>query len=224
MKFNRSVFLCFFVTLSLHAQTAGTGAIVGTVTDSSGAVIPGATVEAVNASTGQTRMVTTGADGSYRFALLPPGSYNVKFSANGFKTVEVPKVAVNVTETPTLDQKLELGAQAEQITVEANAELIQTTNATLGGTVAGSTVTDLPLTSRNYTNIMAMASGVAAGVTNASQLGTAGMDLNVNGAPTSSNNISIDGQNIQNPGESSGQIAGFGNGGYNPVPSPDAIQ
>src|SRR6266852_9658435 len=105
MKFNSPVLLlCFFlVTVSLHAQTAGTGAIVGTVTDSSGAVIPGASLEAVNTNTGQTRTVTTGADGSYRFALLPPGSYNVKFSANGFKTVEVPKVVVTVTETPTLD-------------------------------------------------------------------------------------------------------------------------
>src|SRR5258708_19810914 len=146
MKVNRFVLVgtatLFLVALSLYGQTAGTGAMDGTVADSSGAVIPGATVEAVNGSAGQASAVTSGADGSYRFALLPPGDYNVKFSANGFKTVEVPKVAVNVTETPTLDEKLELGAQAEQITVEANAELIQTSNATLGGTVAGSTVTD----------------------------------------------------------------------------------
>src|SRR5260370_22083458 len=128
MKVNRFVLVgtatLFLVALSLYGQTAGTGAMVGTVTDSSGAVIPGATVEAVNASTGQPRTVTTGADGSYRFALLPPGAYNVKFSANGFKTLEVPKVAVNVTETQKLEHKLELGAQAVQIALQPNTDLI----------------------------------------------------------------------------------------------------
>src|SRR5260370_8390851 len=124
MKVNRFVLVgaatLFLVALSLYGQTAGTGAMVGTVTDSSGAVIPGATVEAVNASTGQPRTVTTGADGSYRFALLPPGDYNVKFSANGFKTVEVPKVHVNVTDTPTLDENLDSSAQPDQLPIKAN--------------------------------------------------------------------------------------------------------
>jgi hypothetical protein len=230
MKDNKNTFVLLCTTLYLliafyaYGQTAGTGAIIGTVRDTSGAVIPGANVQAVNADTRQTRTVLTGADGGYRFALLPPGSYNLRFSANGFKTADIARIAVAVTETPVQDQRLELGTQAEQITVEATAEMLQTSSSARGGTVTQKTLTDLPLTTRNYTNVMAMSSGVSAGVTNATALGVSGMDMNVNGAPTSSNNISIDGQNIQNPGESSGQTAGFGNGGYNFVPNPDAIQ
>lgn len=82
-----------------YTQTAGTGAITGTVTDTSGAAIPNAIIEATNANTGQQRTVTTAADGTYRFALLPPGTYRVRFTAVGFTTAEV-QVTVNVTETP----------------------------------------------------------------------------------------------------------------------------
>ena len=69
---------------SLFAQTAGTGALTGTVTDPSGAVIAGATVTITNNGTGQARTAMTGSDGVYKFSLLPPGSYKVKFEATGF--------------------------------------------------------------------------------------------------------------------------------------------
>src|SRR5690349_1150417 len=93
----------------LVAQSAGTGALAGTVTDPSRAVIPSVSVTLTNVDTNQARTAVTAADGNYKFSLIPPGTYRVRFSATGFKTAEVPSVKINVTETPVLDQTLEVG-------------------------------------------------------------------------------------------------------------------
>src|SRR5262245_15385586 len=122
---------------TLLAQTAGTGALVGTVTDSSGAVVPNATVTATHTETGQEHTAISSADGTYRFTLLPPGDYRVKFAANGFKPLEVSRITIDVTETPVLDRVLEIGSQSEQVTVEASVETIQTSTSTLGTVVGG---------------------------------------------------------------------------------------
>ena len=118
-----SVFVLF--APSLLAQSAGTGALTGAVTDPTSAVVPNVTVTLTNTDTNQARVAVTAADGSYKFSLLQPGTYRVRFSAVGFKTAEVPLVTVNVTETPVLDQSLELGTQSERVTVEAQAARLQ---------------------------------------------------------------------------------------------------
>lgn len=205
------------------AQTSGTGALTGTVTDNSGAVIPNVAVTATNTDTGQERSTTTGADGIYKFTLLPPGTYRIKFAVMGFKVVEVPAVRVNVTETPVLDRALELGAQAETVTVEADAAAIQTTNSTMGTVVGSSAIAGLPLTTRNYTNILGLSAGANASVNNASSLGRGGMEIAVNGARTDQNTFQMDGVSIVNYASSSVQTeaatyATFG------VPNPDTLQ
>ena len=187
-------------------------------------MIPNAIVKAVNANTGQQRAVISSADGTYKFALLPPGTYSVRFTAKGFKPVEVPAVVVNVTETPVLDRSLEIGSQTDAVSVQANTEEIQTTSAALGGVLAGSQVTDLPLTTRNFTNILALQAGVSAGVTNASTLGKAGMSMAVNGGGTGSNNTLLDGASITNFAGSGDNSTDFGGSGGLAVPNPDTIQ
>src|SRR5579862_9015855 len=122
---------------SLRAQSAGTGALTGNVTDPSGAAVPGVSVTATNVDTNQARTLVTGTDGGYKFSLLPPGTYRVKLVASGFKTVEEAGVTINVGETPVFNRTLEVGAQTEQITVESQTETIQTASSTLG-TVVGS--------------------------------------------------------------------------------------
>lgn len=206
----------------LSAQSAGTGALTGTAKDPSGAVIPGVTVTLTNTDTNAVRTSVTGSDGVYRFTLIPPGTYRVKFAATGFKTAEVPSVIVNVTETPVLDQTLEIGTAGEQVTVEAAAETLQTGTSSLGTTVEARTVTALPLSNRNYTQILGLSAGANVSVSNATQFGKATQDMSVNGNDPAQNNFQMDGvaiNNIANSGSSndSGIYAGIG------IPNPDSI-
>src|SRR5262249_36142310 len=152
-----------------------------TLSDPSGASISNAAVTLTNLDTNQARNTATTADGNYKFSLLPPGTYRVRFSATGFKTAEVQSVTINVTETPVLNQTLEIGSQTEQVTVESNAEALQTSSSTLGTVVSSSTVTALPLSTRNYTQILGLSAGTSGGVGNATAFGKGTLDLSVNG-------------------------------------------
>jgi hypothetical protein len=224
------LFACFACLVALSvcvsqaaAQTSGTGALAGSVMDPSGAVIPGATVIATNTGTGQTRTDTTTADGTYRFLLLPPGEYRVKFSAKGFKVSEGAKVEVTVTETAVLNQRLEVGSQTETVQVTGAEEALQTENATVGTLLGSQTVTTLPLSTRNYTQLLSMSPGVAANVTNATTLGTGSQDVNVAGFGMGDNNYLMDGSTITSwidsqAAQLNGNYAGIG------IPNPDAIQ
>ena len=204
------------------AQTASTGALEGTVSDASGAVIPNATVTLSSGDTGQVRTSTTGADGVYRFSLLTPGTYNLKFAATGFKNSEANNVKINVTETPVYNEKLEVGGATEQVTVEANVESLQTASSALGTVVGGATATAIPLTTRNYTNLLGLSSGANASVNNASALGRGGMEIAVNGARTDQNDFQMDGVSVVNFGSSGLATEG---GAYPTIgiPNPDTI-
>jgi hypothetical protein len=226
---SRKLQLCFVALMlfiwipSALAQSAGTGALTGTVKDPTGAVVPNATVTLTSTDTNQARTATTGADGAYRFNLLPPGTYRVRFAAAGFKTSEVGGVAINVTETPVLDRGLEVGAQNEQVTVEANVETLQTASSTLGTTVGSRAATALPLTNRNYTQIIGLSGGANVGVNNATLFGKGSQDVSVNGANINQNNYQMDGVNVINfagsgTGADSGIYPGIG------IPNPDALE
>ncbi len=215
--------LALLVSVSpAFAQSGSTGALTGTVSDPSGGVIAGATVTATSLGTGQSRTATTDANGSYKFSLLPPGNYSVKFSAAGFRTAEVPSITINITETPTLNRSLEIGATTQSVTVEATAVTVQTENATVGGLVSGSTVTELPLSTRNYTQVIDLSPGVTANVATATAVGNGTQDINVNGSGSDQNTYLQDGAVVTNYGSGgaaqSGSYAGIG------IPNPDSIQ
>jgi hypothetical protein len=225
-KFVFPLCLCLAVlfasTLPVLAQTSATGALTGTVTDPSGGVIIGASVELISNATGQSRTATTDSSGEYKFGLLQPGNYSVKVSASGFKTATIDNVTVNVSETPVVNQKLEVGAQAEQVTVESTAETIQTQNATNGQVVGSQEVVDLPLVSRNYTQIINLSPGVVSNVTTASSVGNGTVDVAANGARQNQNNYSMDGGSIVN--YVSGTAGQTGSYPGIAIPNPDAIQ
>jgi carboxypeptidase family protein len=208
----------------LAAQSAGTGALAGIVTDPSGAAIPNVSVTLTNLDTNQARIVATTADGNYKFSLLRPGAYRVRFTANGFKTAEVASVTINVTETPVLDQTLELGSQTEQVTVEALTEGLQTSSSTLGTVVGTRTVTSLPLSTRNYTQILGLSAGTSGGVGNATAFGKGTLDLSVNGNDPGKNNFQMDGVAVgaMNNRATAQDLYGILTGLA--VPNPDAIQ
>lgn len=208
---------------ALLAQSAGTAGLTGTVTDPSGAAVPNVTVTLTSNDTNQVRTETTGSNGQYKFTLLPPGSYRVRFAANGFKTAEITAVTMNVTESPTLNRTLEVGAQTESVTVEASAETLQTASSTLGTTVGSKAVTDLPLSSRNYTQIIGLSSGTSAPVNNATSFGKGTGDISVNGNTPGQNNFQMDGVAIQSMASNGSANDGGIYVGI-PVPSPDSIQ
>jgi hypothetical protein len=230
-KSLRCVLVCALSALLLvvisanrvSAQSAGTGALTGTVTDQSGKSVPNATVTITNSGTNQERSTTTGADGVYKFSLLPPGTYRVRFAAAGFKSAEVSGVVIDVTETPLLDKVLEIGAVTQTVTVESSVETLQTQSSTLGTTVTGSQINALPMAQRNYTEILGLSAGTSGAPENATTLGKGTQDISVNGNDPGQNNFQMDGvaiDNIANRGSAGdfGIYAGIG------IPNPDAIE
>lgn len=206
----------------LLAQTAATGALTGTATDSSGAVVPNVTITATSTDTGQTRTTTTGQDGVYKFSLLPPGTYRVKFEAAGFNAVEVPSATVNVTETEVLNETLQVGGQSQEVSVQADVEVIQTASSALGTVVNTETVTQLPLNTRNYKDLLALSAGANSSVTNATYVGKGSTLIFVNGGSSAQNTFLQDGVVISNwyslgTGTEGALIGAFA------IPNPDTI-
>jgi hypothetical protein len=162
-------------------QSANTGALEGTVTDPSGAVVPNVQVTVLSLELGSARTTETDATGVYRVLLLPPGKYSIVLAANGFKTIKRPEVEVHVTETLTVNFAMQVGAASQSVTVQAVITLVQSETTNLGTLVDQTTVEDLPLTTRNYTQILGLSPGVTASLANAATLGRKTQMVFVNG-------------------------------------------
>ena len=230
--FRQALSACAFALVALvfaaavppvHAQTSSTGAIKGTITDSSGAAIPNVTVTSSSLDTGQSRTATSGEDGSYVIPLLPLGNYRLKFEAAGFNTEQLPSITVNVSESTVFNRTMTVGTQTQELTVQAEAEAVQTSNATLGDVVSSMSAEGLPLTTRNYTNLLGLSAGANSSVFNATTLGKGTTDIAVNGNSTKQNNVSMDGVSIQQH-DAQGVLAGNGQNPDVGLVSPDAIQ
>ena len=133
------------------------GTLVGTVTDTSGAVVPGATVTVTSTTTGAVRTLTTDSQGAYRATNLSPGQYTVDASLKGFKVAQRPGVIIEVGQTPRVDLVLQVGPGSEVVRVEAESPLLNRETSGLGQVVGGDTIMDLPIVSggggRNFFNL-----------------------------------------------------------------------
>ena len=178
---------------AIQAQTVSSGAITGIVTDPSGAAIAGAAITATEKGTGFKRSASTDSSGSYRFSLLPPGAYQLQFVASGFKKAIPQDLTVVVTEISTLNVQMVLGESVETVEVSSTAQLVQSENAALGTVVENRTITELPLSTRNFTQVLSMSTGVVADVSSAANLGNGTLDFYVNGSSNTSNNFQMDG-------------------------------
>jgi hypothetical protein len=206
-----------------NAQSGGTGALTVTVSDSSGGMIAGANVTISNGAA-VTRSQTTAANGSYTFTLLPPGIYKVSIAAAGFQAITVPGVTVDVTETEVLNQSLQVGTQAQQVTVTGTTENIQTETSALGGVVDQESIVSIPLATRNYTQIVNLSPGVLTSVTDASTFGRGSQSIYVNGHDDASNSYLMDGVQVSSySGSTTEDTAGSFYGSI-PIPSPDSLQ
>ena len=209
--------------LPAAARAQAVGAITGVVTDESGAVIPGVTVEATNAGTGLLRTAITDSDGRFDLPQLQPGRYNLKASLSGFRTVERQAVQVSVDDTSRVDFKMSVGGIEENVTVSGEAPLIETSHATMGITIDQQKVVELPLNGRNFTQLGTLIPGVLAppsglggqaGDATPGGFGATTAGFNVNGMRNQSNNFVMDGTTNNDT---------F-NTGFVMRPPPDAIQ
>ena len=150
------------VALPAVARAQATGTISGVVTDPTGAVLPGATVEATSAATGQVRTAVTGPEGFYTVPLVSPGRYEVKASLAGFQSATRTNVQVSVSETARANLTLPVGSVTENVTIVGEPPLVETANATLGIVIDEKKIVDLPLNGRNFTQLGTLIPGVVA--------------------------------------------------------------
>ena len=146
------------------------GNLTGVVTDPSGSAVPSATVRLVNTGTGGERTEQSDSTGIYRFMTLDAGSYRVEVEAAGFKKLIRDGTVLRVGETTTLDLQLEVGQSTESVTVTAESSLLHTESASLGNTVAGLAVLELPALTRNPVLLIQMSPGIVYKSTGTSNL------------------------------------------------------
>jgi hypothetical protein len=191
---SRSLLLVGFLVLLLpnllFAQT-NAGSLSGRVSDGSGAALPGVTLTATNASTGFNRTVISETDGSYRFASLPIGTYDVTADLAGFGSLTTKNVEVNVSTDRTLNVTLKQASVKEQITVTAASPLIETTPA-IGTVVSQREIANLPLNGRQFANLGSLAPGTTLSV-NSDPTKPGQLTIALNGGSGRNVNFLVDG-------------------------------
>ena len=203
-------------------QSPGTGAIQGSVVDPSGHPVPNASVAIENEATHFSRSVTTNAAGLFTAAMLPPGEYSSSVKAEGFAESKVGSLPVVVSETSTIQFRLRIATVNTSLEVKADTEMASTQSSSLGRAVDEKALQELPLSNRNFTQILSLSPGVVVGLPDATMLGRGTQDVEANGSKTTANNIQfngVDANNLsQNSAASDGEEVGVA------VPAPDTIQ
>jgi hypothetical protein len=209
--------ILFLCSQSLHAQiTSEKGAIRIELTDPQGASVGGAKVS-VTSKTGTAQTKETGPDGSVVFPLLDPGIYNVTVESPNFKRSVLNAVAVHVTEVTNLNVVLELGAVTSEVIVSGDAvQTVNTSNATLGNVLTEKVLQDLPLSTRNFTFLLALNAGTSENLPDATQAGRGESVIFVAGQRGTANNLVINGTD-------SNELLS-NNFSTVPIPSPDSLE
>ena len=210
-----SITFCILLSLAakVNAQIA-TGSLTGTVKDASGAVVRGAAITLTNDSTGVVARTRSTSTGTYVFEAVNPGTYTLQGENTGFKTFVSSGVIVHIQVVDTIDIPLQTGAITERVTVTAGAPLLQSEDASLGQTIDGKTINDMPLSTRMWTSLAQLAPGVAP----------------TNGGTTQSDFYSVNGLNyFQNDFRLNGiddnvEVYGGPNSNASIIPPPDAIE
>ncbi len=203
--FSRSAFCAAVFLLGLAAPSASAqilyGSLTGTVTDSSDAVVPGATVTITNKQTGATRTTVTNDSGGYNIPTVQSGTYSVRINKEGFRSVLQDNVEIAVNSTARVDMKMQVGQVAETITVEAGAALLQTDRAEVKAEMTAKQLTELPVANgRNYQALFLTIPGISPPSTPHSVPSnpSRAMQWQTNGNNTASNNTRIDGASATN--------------------------
>ena len=203
----RHMLLCFFLLFLATVAWAGiTGSISGLVTDSSGAVIAGAQVTAVEIQTGIHTETVTDSRGFYSFPTLPIGSYDITVHGGGFKTFRRTAIVIDANSAVTVDVALQIGSVSEEIEVRSDAVRVETQSTQMGEVITGTRMTEVPLNGRSYTDLLSLQPGVvpaaygaqAAGLNQRSpSYGLNAGNQSVNGQRETSNGFMVNGANVE---------------------------
>lgn len=211
-----AICLSSFVALTALAQSQTTGRVAGTVRDEKGAVISGAEVTLASKTASDARSATTDGEGNYTLPLIPAGVYQVTIRANGFKKVAFDNVRVVITETLTINADLAVGGAEETVTITAAGQIVQTDGAQLGRVVDSRSVDELPLATRNFTQILGLSPGAATYLPDNTAVGRNSQNISVNGGRVTNNNFQINGVDANSMGTNSAPSLS--------VPAPESIQ
>lgn len=160
-------------TIRLNGQGVTSGTVLGTVTDSAGAVVPNASIQVKNIATGQVQQVQTDPQGRYTVPDLPIGNYEAQATAQGFRTTVRTGITLTVGAQAVVDFSLSLGQAQQTVTVEAEVSQVDTLSTAVASHVEQQQINDLPLNGRNFTDLVTLAPGVSGG----SQIGNGGANL-----------------------------------------------
>jgi hypothetical protein len=204
----------FLAVLALPVQAqVTTSTILGTVRDRSGAVVPGATVTAVQVETNFTRSTTADNLGQYQIGFLPLGAYRIDVDADGFKRFQQTGILLDIGRQARVDAMLDVGSVSESVEVTGDAPQVNTINATLGRTVNNEEVVNLPLVNRNLYTLLTLTPGVD--TSSAGSVGNPEQQTTVNGTPNANGAVSyfLDGGPNASPIRNTGAQ----------LPNPDAV-
>jgi hypothetical protein len=185
----RKVFASYLIAAAVVFSQSITSSLIGTVHDNSGAVVPNATITAINLATNARAETQTDSTGNFVLLQLKPGSYTVEVSAPGFKKYVRSGLVLELQQQARLDASLEVGQLSEAITVTADASTLETTTSTIGDVVNNHAILNLPLNTRNIYSLIYLTPGVAGGIGNDYN----SLSYSVNGARGTSMETMVDG-------------------------------
>ena len=187
-------FVCLLMTAALYGQTT---TITGTVMDPTGAVVPAASITITNIATGAQRATVCDSQGRYTISQVVPGSYKVSAKASGFAEAAIAKVDLLVNQPATIPIIFEkVGSTSETVQVEAAADQVNTTDASMGNAIGTQAIIQMPLFARNVAGLLAFQPGV----TSFGSFGAQNLDFrngSVNGGKSDQSNITLDGVDVE---------------------------
>ncbi len=187
--------VCLLATATAFSQTANNGVILGTVKDKAGAVIPGATVTLSNELSGWRRSVVSDQSGTYQFLAVPAGRYDVKFEKPGFVAFDNQHISLNAGNSLQLNPILSVSSSKQTVTVQGGVvNRVDTVSASLENTISGVQVSNIPLTTRSFTQMMTLEPGVNSNEPQEPGFGSnTSVAFSFSGSQQSSNNYLVDG-------------------------------
>ena len=218
-RMSQVAILGILTACAVYAQTS-TATLSGVVRDPQGGGIPGTAISAVQIDTGQTRQTTSGGTGDYAIPNLPIGNYRITASASGFKKVLIPSIELQVNQEARVDLTLEVGAVSDEVTVTAQAPLLETESASVGQVVENRSIEGIALNGRQFWQLVSLTPGASYTPgndrtrTGGSSIRSSAVNVQINGTGFIYNGWLLDGTDITE----------YEQGGTNVQPNVDALQ